>query len=179
MILLAERSVQIGDLVDVEGITGTVTAVDLRSSTILSFDGTETIVPNSVLLENKFTNWTRTDRCVRRVVRVGVAYGSPVRQVADILEDCAKRHGLVLDEPAPRAIFEDFGDNAQVFALYVWVELKPDSSLLIVLSDLRFMIEKQMREAGIVIAFPQRDVHLDSAGPLRVELVRDGESAPS
>ncbi len=179
MILLAERSVQIGDLVDVEGITGTVTAVDLRSSTILSFDGTETIVPNSVLLENKFTNWTRTDRRVRRVVRVGVAYGSPVRQVADILEDCAKRHGLVLDEPAPRAIFEDFGDNAQVFALYLWFELKPDSSLLIVLSDLRFMIEKQMREAGIVIAFPQRDVHLDSAGPLRVELVRDGESAPS
>ena len=179
MILLGERSVQIGDIVEVDTISGTVTAVDLRSSTIQGFDGTETIVPNSLLLENKFTNWTRNDRRVRRIVRVGVAYGSPVRQVADILEDCAKRHGLVLDEPAPLAIFEDFGDNAQVFALYLWFEFTPDASLLVVLSDLRFMIEKQLREAGIVIAFPQRDVHLDSSGPLRVELVRGGESAPS
>ena len=108
-----------------------------------------------------------------------MAYGSPVRQVADILEECAKRHGLILDEPAPRALFEDFGDNALVFGLHVWIDFKPEVSALIVLSDLRFMIERQFREAGIVMAFPQRDVHLDSAGPLRVELVRAaGEGTP-
>ena len=178
VILLLERSVQIGDIVEVDGVSGTVTAVDLRSSTVRGFDGTETIVPNSALLENKFTNWTHNDRRVRRVVRVGVAYGSPVRQVADILEDCAKRHGLILDDPAPFVVFEDFGDNAQVFALYFWFEFKPESSVLIVMSDLRFMIERQLRDAGIVVAFPQRDVHLDSAGPLRVELVRSDGPAP-
>jgi len=179
MILLMERSVQIGDIIEVEGTSGTVTAVDLRSSTVLGFDGIETIVPNSVLLENKVTNWTHTDKRVRRALKIGVAYGTPVREVADMLEDCAKRHGLVLADPAPLVVFEDFGADALQFALYVWIELAPKVSTVVVLSDLRFMIEKRCREAGIVIAYPQRDVHLDSSRPLRIEVVRgDGEGTP-
>jgi small-conductance mechanosensitive channel len=179
MILLMERSVQIGDIIEVEGTSGTVTAVDLRSSTVLGFDGIETIVPNSVLLENKVTNWTHTDKRVRRTLKIGVAYGSPVREVADVLEECAKRHGLVLADPAPLVIFEDFGADALQFALYVWIELTPKVSTSVVLSDLRFMIEKRLREAGIVMAFPQRDVHLDSSRPLRIEVVRgDAEGKP-
>ncbi|HEX7273488.1 MAG TPA: mechanosensitive ion channel domain-containing protein, partial [Casimicrobiaceae bacterium] len=149
----------------------TVTEVNLRSSTVRGFDGVETIVPNSALLENKVTNWTHSDRKVRRVVKVGVAYGSPVREVGDILLESAKRHGLVLAEPAPLVIFEDFGDNAMVFALYFWVELGPTVNSQQVMSDLRFMIEKRFGESGIVIAFPQRDVRLDASKPLRVEIV--------
>lgn len=179
MILLMERSVQIGDIVEVDGTSGTVTAVDLRSSTVLGADGVETIVPNSVLLENKVTNWTHSDRRVRRVVKVGVAYGSPARDVADLLQDCAKRHGLVLADPKPMVLFEDFGADALQFGLYVWLELTPKVSATEVLSDLRFMIEKRLREAGIVMAFPQRDVHLDSSRPLRIEVVRgDAEGKP-
>jgi small-conductance mechanosensitive channel len=177
MILLMERSVQIGDIIEVEGTSGTVTAVDLRSSTMLGSDGTETIVPNSVLLENKVTNWTHSDRRVRRLVKVGVAYGSPAREVAELLEDCAKRHGLVLADPKPQVNFEDFGADALQFALYVWLELTPKVSATDVLSDLRFMIEKRLRDAGILMAYPQRDVHLDSSRPLRVEVVRGGEEA--
>lgn len=173
IIVLMERSVQIGDIVELEGGTsGTVTSIDLRSSTVLGGDGIETIVPNSVLLENKVKNWTHTDRKVRRVVRIGVAYGSPARDVADILEDCAKRHGLVLTDPKPQVNFEDFGTDALQFALYVWLDLTPKVSATDVLSDLRFMIEKRLRETGIVLAFPQRDVHLDSSRPLRIEVVR-------
>jgi small-conductance mechanosensitive channel len=142
---------------------------------VLGFDGVETIVPNSVLLENKVTNWTHSDKRVRRMLKVGVAYGTPVREVADMLEECAKRHGLVLADPPPQVIFEDFGADALQFALYVWVELSPKVSTAVVLSDLRFMIEKQFREAGIVIAYPQRDVHLDSSRPLRIEVFRSGE----
>jgi small-conductance mechanosensitive channel len=175
LILLMERSVQIGDIVEVDGISGTVTTVDLRSSTVLGADGVETIVPNAVLLENKVTNWTHSDRRVRRSVKVGVAYGSPVRIVADILEDCAKRHGLVLNDPAPQVLFEDFGADALQFVLQVWLELSPKVSSTEVQSDLRFMIEKRLREAGIVMAFPQRDVHLDSSRPLRIEVVRGDE----
>jgi small-conductance mechanosensitive channel len=179
VILLMERSVQIGDIVEVDGTSGTVTAVDLRSSTVLGADGVETIVPNSVLLENKVTNWTHSDRRVRRVVKVGVAYGSPARDVADLLQDCAKRHGLVLADPKPMVLFEDFGADALQFGLYVWLELTPKVSATEVLSDLRFMIEKRLREAGIVMAFPQRDVHLDSSRPLRIEVVRgDAEGKP-
>lgn len=180
LILLAERRIQIGDIVEVDGITGTVTSVDLRSSTVLGFDGVETSVPNSVLIENKVTNWTQTDRRVRRVVRVGVAYGSPLREVAGILEECAKRHGVVLDTPAPLVLFEDFGADALAFALHYWVELRPGVHAGQVASDLRFMIAKRFEEAGIVVAFPQRDVHLDASRPLRVEVVgRAADAAPA
>jgi small-conductance mechanosensitive channel len=171
MLVLMERQVQVGDIVEVDNVTGTVTEVNLRSSIVRGFDGVETMVPNSALIENKVTNWTHSDRKVRRLLKVGVAYGSPVREVADILRDCAKRHGLVLGEPEPQVIFSDFGDNALVFSLYIWVDLAPSVNSLQVLSDLRFMIEKRFAEAGIVIAFPQRDVRLDATKPLRVEVV--------
>ena len=171
MLVLMERQVQVGDIVQVDNITGTVTEVNLRSSTVRGFDGVETIVPNSALIENKVTNWTHSDRKVRRVLNVGVAYGSPVREVADMLRDCGRRHGLVLGDPEPMVIFSDFGDSAMIFSLYIWVELAPDVNSMQVLSDLRFMIEKRFAEAGIVIAFPQRDVRLDAVKPLRVEVV--------
>jgi small-conductance mechanosensitive channel len=175
MVVLMERQIRVGDIVDVDNISGTVTEVNLRSSTVRSADGVEAIVPNSVFVENKVTNWTRTDRRVRRAIRIGVAYGSPVREFATLLQDCARRHGLVLGDPPPLAIFEDFGDNALVFALYVWLELSPGVSTMQVLSDLRFIIEKATAEAGIAIAYPQRDVHVDSLRPLRVEVVHEAE----
>jgi small-conductance mechanosensitive channel len=171
IIVLGERRIQIGDIIEVDGVTGTVTSVDLRSSTVLGFDGVETSVPNAVLIENKVTNWTHSDKRVRRTVRVGVRYGSPLREVADLLEDCAKRHGLVLQDPAPMVIFEDFGSDTQVFGLYFWVEIKPAVSALQVASDLRHMIARSFAERGIVVAFPQRDIHIDAPQPLRIELV--------
>jgi small-conductance mechanosensitive channel len=170
MIVLAERRIQIGDIVDVDGINGTVTNVDLRSTTVRSFDGLETMVPNSTLLENKVTNWTMSDRHVRRIVKVGVAYGTKMREAAELLEACARRHGNVLADPPPYVLFEDFGDNAQLLALHFWVELGPRVSAVMVASDLRFMIDKQFAENGIVIAYPQRDVRLVAAAPLRVEI---------
>jgi small-conductance mechanosensitive channel len=103
---------------------------------------------------------------------VGVAYGSKARDVADVLKDCADRHGLVLKTPPPFVLFEDFGDNALVFALYFWIEMGPGVSSPAVMSDLRFMIEKRFAEAGIGIAFPQRDIHLTASRPLQVELTR-------
>jgi potassium efflux system protein len=179
MIVLAERRVRIGDTIEVDGITGTVTSVDVRSTTVRGFEGVETIVPNSVLLENKVTNWTFTDQKVRRAVRVGVAYGSELRVVADLLEETVGRHGNVLGDPAPQVYLEDFGDNAIVFLIHFWVDLAQVANSIRVMSDLRFMIGKRLDEAGIVIAFPQRDVHLDAPHPLRVELVRGaGESGP-
>jgi small-conductance mechanosensitive channel len=171
IIVLAERKVKVGDILDVDGVIGTVTAVDTRSSTIRSVDGMETLVPNSMLLENKVTNWTHTSARQRRVLRVGVAYGSPVQQVSEILAECAQRHGLVLDDPPPQVVFEDFGADSLVFALYFWVVLSERSSGNVVASDLRFMLDKRFAEAGIAIAYPQRDIHLNALAPLQVELV--------
>jgi len=173
MIVLGERRVRIGDTIEVDGITGTVSSVDFRSTTVKGFDGVETIVPNSVLLENKVTNWTFTDQKVRRAVKIGVAYGSNLREVAELLEETVKRHGNVLDDPPPQVYLDDFGDNAIAFTIHFWVDLSKIASSMRVMSDLRFMIGKRLDEAGVVIAFPQRDVHLDAPRPLKVEIVRD------
>ena len=170
LILLMERQIRVGDIVDIDGTTGTVTEVNLRSSTIRSFDGIAAIVPNSNLLEGKVTNWTMSDPRVRRVVRVGVAYGAPTDEVARRLLECAQRHGLVLKDPEPQVLFEDFADSALVFALFFWIDLSAGTAGTKVMSDLRFMIEKSLAEGGISMPFPQRDVHLDTSRPVQVEL---------
>jgi len=182
MIVLMERRVQIGDVIELDGVAGTVTSVDLRSTTLSGADGLETIVPNSMLLEHKVTNWTMSNRSVRRSVSVGVAYGTPMRKAAELIEETARRHGNVMKDPAPFVIFESFGDSAQVLTLYFWVELTPAVAAMRVASDLRFMLEKQLAEAGIVMPFPQRELRLDATRPVRVEVAsvppRAGDPTP-
>ncbi len=171
ILILLERNIKVGDTIDVDGVVGRIVTVDIRASTVLGFDGVETVIPNSMFLENKVTNWTHTNARLRRIVRVGVAYGSLTTQVRDILAECANEHGLILKDPPAEALFDDFGDNSLIFALYFWIDYGPEVNPLQVASDLRFMIDKRFAEENIVISFPQRDVHLDSAEPLRVEMV--------
>jgi len=169
IILLFERKIRVGDLVDVEGIVGRVTEVNTRSSVIRSPDDVETMIPNSLFLEQKVTNWTLTMPRQRRFVRVGVAYGSDTRMVMDLLKECAHRHGLVCKDPEPFVVFEDFGDSALVFSLYYWYDFSCEGNALVVASDLRLMIEKRLKEANIEIPFPQRVLHLGTK-PLRVQM---------
>jgi small-conductance mechanosensitive channel len=175
IMLLVERPLKIGDLVEIGGVLGTVTNIGIRSSTIRTAEGIETLVPNSALVENNVTNWTHSSSEVRRTVKISVAYGSDTRKVADTLLAQAERHGQVLKNPAPRVIFEDFGDSALAFALEFWVDFGKGADSRQIASDLRFMIEKALAEAGIAVPYPQRDVHLDAAGPLRVEVVSGAE----
>lgn len=166
ILILLERNVKVGDTIDVDGVVGRIVTVDIRASTILGFDGVETVIPNSTFLDNKVTNWTHTNARLRRIVRVGVAYGSQTAQVRDILAECGSAHDLILKDPLPEALFEDFGDSSLIFALYFWIEHGPETNPLKVASDLRFMIYKRFAEENIVFAFPQVDVHLDSSQPL-------------
>lgn len=160
IILLVERKVRVGDIVEVDGVAGRVMEVNARSSIIRGWDDIETLVPNSVFLESKFTNWTLDDSKMRRTVKVSAAYGSDCQKVIEVLNDCAARHGLVLKSPAPFTVLEDFGDSAVVFCLYFWVNLRGDGAAVVIASDLRLMIEKRFRELGIKIPFPQRNVRL-------------------
>ncbi len=175
IMLLVERPLKIGDLVEIGGVVGTVTNISIRSSTIRTGDGIETLVPNSVLVETNVTNWTHTSSEVRRSVKVGVAYGSDTRKVSDTLLAQADRHGQVLKTPPPRVIFEDFGADALVFRLEFWIDYAKGADGGQIASDLRFMIEKALAEAGIAVPYSQRDVHLDAAAPLKVEVVSRAE----
>jgi small-conductance mechanosensitive channel/pimeloyl-ACP methyl ester carboxylesterase len=170
LILLFERPFRVGDVLDVAGQQGTVTSIGLRASVLRLYNGTETLIPNSSLLENNVTNWTYTDQKVRFSVEVGVAYGSDPRRVIQLMEDVAERHGLVEKEPKPMVLFTLFGDSTLVFELRFWVSLSRANSAQ-VSSDLRLMIAHTFAEHGISIDYPQRDVHLHSVNPLPVRVV--------
>jgi len=165
LLVLGERKVRIGDTIEVGNKTGVVTSIDLRSTTVRGFDGVETLVPNSFLLEQQVTNWTHSDRNMRRSILVGVAYGTPTRKVTDLLMEIAQRHGQVLEKPAPIVLFTDFADSSLLFELRVWVDLEGPQAAPIVESDLRHMIAKSFAEHGIEIPFPQRDIHVRTGPP--------------
>lgn len=170
-ILIAERPVRIGDLVEIGDSRGTVEFIGARCTRVRRTDGVDLLVPNSQLLEQTVINWTLTDNMVRTTVRVGVVYGSDVRKTEELLYRAAKEEEGVLKQPPPLVVFEDFGDNALVFDLYIWAQVNRPMELRKIRSDLRFKIDALFREAGLVIAFPQRDVHLDTLKPLDVRMV--------
>ena len=177
VIILFDRPFRIGDVLDIGGSRGVVNSIGIHSSVIRLSDGMETLIPNSALLENNLTNLTYSDRKVRFSVSVGVAYGSDTRRVAQLLAEEADRHGLIQKEPAPQVLFKDFGDNAMIFELRYWVDvIKHDSGQIG--SDLRHMIAGVFAQNDIVLAFPQRDLHLDTARPLQVRLERPAAVVP-
>jgi small-conductance mechanosensitive channel len=162
-ILMWERPIRIGDYLEVGEHNGTVEAINTRSTRIRRTDGVHMLIPNSALLENTVVNWTLVDRLTRTRVRVGVAYGSPVKLVSELILQATTEQEAVLKEPRPVVIFEDFGDNSLVFDVYLWIEATAERDLRVIRSNIRFRIDELFNENSIVIAFPQRDVHLDGS----------------
>lgn len=160
-ILMGERPIRIGDFIEIGDARGRVEAINNRSTRIRRVDGVHMMVPNSTLLESTVINWTLVDDHFRTSVAVGVAYGSPVRQVERLVLDVMTAHAMILDEPKPAVFFEDFGDNALMFEALFWVQAGSEFAARSIRSDVRFAIDEAFREHDIVVAFPQRDVHVD------------------
>ncbi len=175
LILLAERPIKLNDLIEVEGVYGSVERIGLRSTRVRTGDNVHIIVPNAAFLESKVVNWTHTDQKVRVTIAVGVVYGSPTREVERLILQAAEEHPKVLKRPEPVVLFADFGDNALLFETRFWIEMRSILDRLRIESDVRFRIDELCREGNIVIAFPQRDVHLDSVSPLEVRIVNGAE----
>lgn len=162
-ILMWERPVRIGDFLEVDGVKGVVEAINTRSTRILRVDGVRLMVPNSTLLENTVVNWTIVDRLARSEVVVGVAYGSPVRRVEELLHKAVREQTDVLDTPEPQVVFSDFGDSALVFETIFWANVGSEKGLKTIRSDIRFRIHDLLEADGIVIPFPQRNMHVDGS----------------
>lgn len=160
-ILIGEQPIRIGDFLEVENTKGVVEEINTRSTRIRRVDGVHLLVPNSKLLENTVVNWTLKDRMVRGVVTVGVAYGSSCKQVADLLLQAAVEQKEILKEPKTSVFFKDFGDNSLVFEVYFWIDSQVEGGLRLVSSNIRFRVDELFTEHGIVIAYPQRDIHVD------------------
>jgi len=159
----------VGDTIQLDAWTGTVTQIGARSTKITNGANHEIIVPNSKLLETSVVNWTLSDDTVGCTVTLGAAYGSPTREVQRLLLLAAQEHPQVLQEPPPEVMFQDFGSDALLFELRFWVNLR-ETRKSEVESDLRFRIDELMADRGIVLAFPQRDVHLNVLRPIEVRL---------
>jgi len=167
LIILFERPVRVGDVVTVDDVTGIVSRIRIRATTITNWDRKEFIVPNKIFITGRLLNWTLTDQINRVVLNVGIAYGSDTELATRLLLKVARDHPLVLDDPEPVATFEEFGASSLDFVLRA--HLPTMDSRLAVIHELHMAVDREFRAAGIEIAFPQQDIHLrsvDTALPL-------------
>ncbi|MEJ2341556.1 MAG: mechanosensitive ion channel, partial [Gemmatimonadales bacterium] len=163
LILAFERPIQVGDIVDIGTLQGTVSRIGMRSSVVRTFQGAEVIVPNSNLISNPMTNWTRSDRLRRVEIPVGVAYGTDQRDVFKVLMEVAKDHPDILEHPEPSVLLRGFGDSSLNFELRFWTYRF--DGFLRVQSEVTRVILDALKNAGITIPFPQRDLHVKSVAP--------------
>jgi potassium-dependent mechanosensitive channel len=170
LILLFERPVRVGDTVIVGGEWGTIRKIGLRSTVMLTFDQSEMIVPNADLVSEKVVNWTLSNPIARVILRVGVAYGSDVTRVLQLLREAGSIHEAVLAEPPPQALFVGFGESSLDFELRVWV--REIQLRLEVTSMILTEIERRFGEADIEIPFPQRDLHIRSIDTAAAQSLR-------
>jgi len=161
LILLFEQPVRVGDCVELGDKWAEIKKIGLRATFVRTYDEADIIIPNSDLISNQVVNWTLSDRRARVILPVGVAYGSDIPLVIETLLASAKENSMVADWPEPQVLFMNFGESALNFELRVWI-LEADNRL-VVRSEINQKIDQSFRKAGIVIAFPQRDLHLRSA----------------
>ncbi len=163
LILMFERPLKPGDVVDIAGTTGRVHEIGMRATTLRTFDGADVVVPNGALLTEKFTNWTLRDRGKRMDVDVGIAYGTDAALAIRVLERATRETPKVAEEPAPAVLFLGLGESALNFSVRAWTDEFDDSAT--VRSDLVTRLYTALAAAGIEIAFPQRDITLRAVAP--------------
>lgn len=160
IILLFERPIRLGDIVTVGDISGSVTQIKIRATTIKQFNNRELLVPNKEFITSQLVNWTLNDSILRLEIQVGIAYGSDTEKARGILEKLLRDHPNVMDDPGPSVFFMGFGASTLDFEARGFVASA--DFLLGTKSELHYQIDEAFREAGIEIAFPQQDIHLRS-----------------
>ena len=171
LILLFDRAIQPGDVIEVDGVWAVVISVNIRNTEVQTYDNAKIFLPNSILIANKVINWThRKDMRVRREIPVSVMYGSDIQLVKKLLLEAASEHPAILPNPAPVVIFNDFGPNALNFFVRLWV--RHIDYVTSAPSEIREAIDHKFREHGVEIALPQMHVRMrpeDGAVHIKME----------
>jgi potassium efflux system protein len=170
IILLFERPIRVGDVVTLDDTTGVVSRIKIRATTIINYDKQELLIPNKEFITGRVINWTLSDKINRIIVNVGVAYGSDVKKAMALMLEAARENDNVLEDPQPVATFEGFGDNTLNLLLRSY--LGDMDNRLTTITALHEAINRKFIQAGINIAFPQRDLHLDTNSPLDIRISR-------
>jgi len=171
LIVLFERPFRVGDTVTIGEVSGSVSRIRIRATTILDWDRKELIVPNKEFITGQLINWSLSDPISRSIIKVGIAYGSDTELAEKLLLKVLKENPLVLKDPKPSAYFLGFGDNSLNFELRLYIN--NIDNRLPVQHELHKAIDREFRKAGIVISFPQHDVHFDADRPLKIQVVPD------
>ncbi len=159
ILLLIEGVLKVGDIVETaNGEVGRVQEISLRTSKLKTRDNIILIVPNSTLVNGNVINWSHIEQTTRFSVKVGVAYGSDVDKITQLLLDCAESHKEIVKKPSPSVFFRDFGESSLDFELLFYTN--ETFRVERIKSELRYAIDKAFRENDIRIPFPQRDVHM-------------------
>ncbi len=174
VILLLDRSIKPGDVIQVDETYGYVKTLGLRYSSIVTRDNHEHLIPNEEFIINKVVNWSFSDRAVRLKKKVGISYTSDVRLAQELMLEAAGAVERVLSHPKPVCQLNDFGDNSVVLEIRFWIS-DPQNGVNNVTSDVLFAIWDSFHERGVEFPFPQRDIHLRASDPLLVRLASDEE----
>ncbi len=158
ILIIIDQSLHVGDIVEVDGRVGKVLEIKLRTTRVVTRNNRVMVIPNHKFMLDTLFNWTQNSFTNREQVNVGVAYGSDVQLVKQILLRCAEEAPDVVQEPKPIVLFEDFADSSLNFSLYFYVHNGMNSPGI--QSDLRFRIDAAFRANKVSIPFPQRDIHI-------------------
>lgn len=161
LILLLEKPVRVGDWIEIGGVTGSVTSIGIRFSTLTSATGTEHLIPNSALVQEKLVNWTYSSPEVRREIHVWVDYRADTQTVSNILINVAKDHPVVMDVPEPRVLLDGFTERGMQFKLQFWAPMLAKVSGPVVMSEIRKEIHARFTKYGIAFAHPMRSITLE------------------
>ncbi len=176
--IIVDKSLRVGDIIEIDNKVGKVFEIKLRTTRAITRDDKVIIIPNHKFISDIVYNYTQNHKTTRELVRIGVAYGSDIELVTQILLDVVKSQRSILKSPKPFVIFEDFGDSALIFAVNFYITDSFTDPR--VKSEVRYKIDAEFRKHNISIPFPQRDVHLFQQGPLQnnnVSNVGDNEKA--
>ncbi len=168
IILLFERPIRVGDTITAAGTTGVVVRIRIRATTIRTFDRQELVIPNKEFITGQLLNWTLSDQLNRLIIPVGIAYGNDAELASRLMVEAAREHPHVIDDPEPSTSFDEFGDNALILKLRCFLD--SIDHRLSTTTALHHAINRKLNEAGLVMAFPQRDIHFDNEHPLEIKI---------
>lgn len=171
LILLAERPIKVGDLIEIGSLGGTVERIGARSTRLRSHRNIHVIVPNSHFLEKEVVNWTLGDDSVKTSVTVSISFGAPPERIRELLVEAVSHHEKVFTTPSPVVLLKNFNQSDLEFEIHFWLRTRSTMERWIVESDVRYRIDELLRKAGIDL--PQRDVHLETNKPLEVHVRRE------
>ena len=164
-----------GDVVTVDGTTGTESKIRIRATTIVNWERQELVIPNKTFITGQLINWTLSDTVNRIYISVGVSYETDTRLAMRLMHEVAEEHPNIVSDPIHRVSFEGFGDNALTLNMRAF--LGNMDTRLQTITEVHQAILDKFRDAGIEIAFPQRDVHLSTSQPLELHWRRGSPQA--